>query len=160
MSLIVRRTRKAIWAAGAVDDERRRRAISELARSDDDTDGLSVYEIADERERELVIAATACARGNDEGIDFLELPKEEVERHGAITATPGATPVPAANELHRVLDWAPAQLERMALDLLEGGATVERYSRTFVRRALCGLEPSVVEGDAAAALLARVRSRG
>lgn len=83
--------------------------------------------MTNDEEGELVVAAIACSRASDTPVDVLEIPREVLEQYGVISSTEGTTPVPAANRLHRSLDWDAATLERLATDLFGERA------KTFVR---------------------------
>ena len=112
-----------------------------------------------DEERELVVAAIACLRASDDPVDLLEVPREVVERYGPITSTSGTTPLPAANELHRSLDWDAETLERLASDLFDASAAATRTKPADVRAAVRKLDPNAVEGDRARAFVEAQRAK-
>lgn len=145
MSYLLRRTRKAVWSG---DTRSREAAANEFARTDQDTDGLSVFEVGTDDERALVVAAVACERENVGRVDLMELERGELERYGAIAKTPekGTTPVPGANQLHCSLDWDADTLRRLAEDLYDEGRAPREYGPTAIRDALRSLDPDLVLG--------------
>src|SRR5262245_61463402 len=111
MPILLRRVRsRAVWTTAPVTEEAREGAMAEFRRGPHDDDGISVYEADDAASELLVVAAIACARGNDNVIDLLEIDRTIAETFGEVKKTPGTTPVLRANELHRSLDWDPPQL--------------------------------------------------
>ncbi|SRR6266545_1159364 len=99
MSFLLRRTRRAVWIGAGRDREA---AIREFERRDEDTDGLSVFEVEDEGERLTIVAAIACERENCDRVDLIEMERAFVEQYGQVKPTPekGTTPVPEANQKH------------------------------------------------------------
>src|SRR5262245_46028792 len=104
MSYLLRRTRRGVWFG---DRRSRDAAVQEFARRVEDADGLSVFEVENDKERALVVAAIACERQNCDRVDFIEVERSVVEQYGIVARTPekGTTPLPAANQLHCSLDW-------------------------------------------------------
>lgn len=159
MTVLVRQTKKSIWSGGPPDEERRQKAIDSFRRREADTDGLSVFEVSGDEERELVIAAIACSRTNDDPVDLLEVPRDVLERYGSITPTTGTTPVRSANELHRSLDWDSATLERLANDLFDESVAAKRTKPADVRAAVRKLSLDAVDGERACAFVEAQRTR-
>lgn len=85
MGILLRQTKKSIWSGEPPDEQRRPGALEAFRRHAEDTDGVSVFEIANARERELVIAAIACSRTSDDPIDFLEVSRDMLEQYGPIS---------------------------------------------------------------------------
>ena len=158
MSYLLRRTRKAAWV-GATRD--RDDAVREFARSEADTDGLSVFEVESDEQREAVVAAIACERQNTGRIDIIEVAREEVERFGRVDRTPdkGTTSVPAANRLHCSLDWDAATLRRFAGQLFDENLSVREYAPPAVRTILRGIDLDAVVGDDALAFVEQEKAR-
>ena len=159
MGVLLRQTRKSTWSGDPPDEQRRQLALETFRRTEEDTDGLSVFEVVDARERELVIAAIACARASDAPIDFLEVSREFLEQYGTIAPTPGTTPLPAANALHRSLNWDRETLERLAMDLFERQQAAVRTKSADVRAAVSKLGPDDVEGERARTFVMRQREK-
>lgn len=105
MPLILRLTKRSAWPADGSADAREQ-AVAEFHRRPVDTDGVSVFEVETQAERELVIAAIACGRlKDDRPVDLIAVDRSVVERYGSIAVTLGGSPVGRANLLHRSLDW-------------------------------------------------------
>jgi hypothetical protein len=146
MSFLLRRTRRIVW----VGQERSRElAVVEFARTDEDADGLSVFEVENDEQRQLIVAAIACERKNVGRVDMIEIERDVIERYGPVAQTPekGTTPVPAANLLHRSLDWDPATLQRMAEDLFDAGTRPREFATLAVRAAVRTLDAAAVVGE-------------
>lgn len=143
MSFIVRRTSQAKWVGAGRDVDA---AKGELTRSDADTDGLSVFEVTSDAERELVVAAIACGRQNTSPVDLIEVEREEIERYGKVTNTPGDghTPLAGANALHRSLDWTQAELDKLAAALFAKNAAPRRYKTQEVKGILARLDATAI----------------
>ena len=141
------------------DDDQRARAVKTFERRDVDTDGVSVFEVEDERDRSLVVAAIACARVDDKPVDFIEVSRDVIEEYGPITRTPGTLPVPAANVLHRCLDWDAETLRRLAEDLCEAKVVGRRVASKEVRALVATLDPSEVTVEESVAFIVRMRER-
>jgi hypothetical protein len=156
LAILLRRTRYAVWSGP---DRNLGSALGELARSDVDTDGLSVFEVSTDDDRRVVIAAMACIRGNCNRVDVIEIPREIAEKFGVVARTPeaGTTPVTAANALHCSLDWAPEQLRALATWLFENEVAAVKYPPSAVRAAVSALSAADVEGEMAKALVAAER---
>lgn len=149
MAILLRQNEEGDMGGRATDDGRREDAIDTFRRRDVDTDGLSVFEVSTDEERDLVVAAIACSRASDNPVDLLEIPRAVIESYGAIAVTPGNTPVSAANRLHRSLDWDAAMLQRLAIDLFNAGAQATRVKSADVRSAVRRLAADAVEGERA-----------
>lgn len=156
MALIVRMARRGAWASGAPGVEHRK----DFERRKVDEDGLSVYEVSVEQGTELreVVAGIACARGKLEHVDVLFLPSKFVTSFGGLTTTPGDTPVPAANELHRSLDWDEPDLHKLADAAKAAGYEVCRIPRAAVVAAVAATDARLVVGAAAQALVGAARA--
>lgn len=140
-------------------DDQLEEALKTFTLRDHDTDGLSLYEVSTEADRRTVLAAIACVRDNaDKPLDWLEIPRETIEKYGAVVSSAGTTPVARANALHRSLDWAQHDLDRLARELYSEALAAKRYSAAQVRSALVALDEADVD-EAARALLAAVRAR-
>jgi len=160
MGVLLRLTKQTVWSGAPADAARRDEAVKTFQRREEDTDGLSVYEIENDAERELVIAAVACDRLNEKKpIDLLEVPRELVERYGAIEVTEGTTHVPAANKLHRSLDWDAATLEHLAESLFEAQATARRYRAADIRAAVRKLDVEAVVGEEVKAFVRDLKAK-
>ena len=117
--------------------------------------GLSLWEYGqpDDEQHRLIVAALTCERfrrlglGKVDKIDFLPVDRHVVDEIGSIVVTPGETPVPRANQLHRELQWAPADLEKLARELFAAGTEVSRISATRVRGIVSWLDPADVDDD-------------
>jgi len=70
MGVLLRLTKQTIWSGDAPDAARREGAVLTFRRREEDTDGISVFEVADDAERELVVAAIACGRVNEKPVDL------------------------------------------------------------------------------------------
>lgn len=112
-----------------------------------DTDGISVFQVTNDTDRNNVVAAIACQRGNTNPVDFIEIPEQMLAEYGVATPTDGCTPLVAANALHRSLDWSNDKLEQLADRLLDEGVPPRRYSRLDVRAAIRALDLNSVEGE-------------
>jgi hypothetical protein len=152
MSFLLRRTRKSVWVGDA---RNREEAAQEFQRSEQDTDGLSIYEVENDEERRSVAAGVACQRGNCSRIDFIEISREVVERYGTISSTPknGTTPVPKANAMHCSLDWDNATLRRMAEYIFDQKIELRVFAPQDVRAALGLLDATAVVGELAQAFV-------
>lgn len=122
-----------------------------------DTDGLSVFEVETEEQRGTVVAAIACDRQNMSRVDLMEVSREQVESYGPIERTPaqGNTALPAANELHRSLDWDAPTLRRFAEDLFDGRREPREYAPAVVRALVRNLDPATLVGEDAQAFVRR-----
>jgi hypothetical protein len=150
MTLLLRRAKKSLWTGDTSDPKKRAGAIESFERRAEDTDGVSVFEVTTEAEKCLVVAAIACDRGKDDPVDLLEIPRELAEEYGPIVPTEGTTAVPAANGLHRSLDWSAERLRTFAERLFDAGLAAKRHSSPAVREAVAKLDPEKdVEADAA-----------
>lgn len=159
MAFILRKVRRASWLAATPQDPAiRQRALDDFRRSPDDTDGLSVYEVSTQEERDLVTAAFACSVGRVDTMDFLEIPREMVEQYGLIAETIGGMPIPAANALHRSLNWSPEILAAFAAAIFDARVPPVRRSKADVRASLARLDPDAVEGEQARTLVLAART--
>jgi len=152
MSFLVRRTRKAVWV-GATRD--RAEAVTEFARDDVDSDGLSVFEVTNDAERDAVVAAIACQRTNTGRVDLIEVEREVIERFGEIDDTPdkGTTPLADANRLHRSLDWSDAALQHLAEHLFDSETEPREFAPARVKEIIRRITPEDVIGDEAQAFV-------
>lgn len=149
MSVFLRLAKSSVWTGAPADDARREQARASFRRRAEDTDGLSVFEVSNDSERDTVVAAIACGRKNTDPVDLLEVPPETLAEYGVTVATDGGTPLAAANALHRSLDWTDEKLEQLADRLLQDGAKARRYKPAEVRAKVRALDPSSVEGERA-----------
>jgi hypothetical protein len=159
MGVLLRLTKQTIWSGEPPDAGRREGAVLTFRRREEDTDGISVFEVADDAERELVVAAIACERANEKPVDLLEVPREILERYGRIDPTEGTTFVPAANALHRSLNWDAETLERLADELFESRAAARRYKVPEVRAAVRKLEVDALLGEEAKAFVRELKAK-
>ncbi len=159
MPVLLRLTKQTVWSGEAPDAARREGALETFRRRDEDTDGVSVFEVKDERERELVIAAIACMRNNDRPVDVIEVSREVLETYGKVAPSDGTTPIPAVNRMHRSLDWDGWTLERLAADLFEARLAARRFKVPEVRTAVRALDPDDVEGEDAKEFVRRQRAK-
>lgn len=152
MSYLLRRTRPSVWVGEA---RNRVAAAQEFERTAQDTDGLSLFEAAEEQDCLIIVAAIACDRQNCEKVDVLKLKRAAVEAYGRVDSTPdkGTTSVPAANQLHRSLDWEPAALREMAEAFFDAEEQPHRYARAAVRAAVQALDATTVLGEEAQAFV-------
>jgi hypothetical protein len=159
MSFLLRRTRKAAWVGEA---RRREDAVGEFARSEQDTDGLSVFEVDNAEQRAMVVAAFACERLKTDRIDFIEVERATLERYGEVAKTPerGTMAVATVNALHCSLDWDPSRLRRLAEDLFDQGHAPAEVRRDEVRAALRLIDAEAVVGDEARAFVRAEQARG
>ncbi|MEO8917262.1 MAG: hypothetical protein ABI488_07540 [Polyangiaceae bacterium] len=133
----------------------RESAALEFTRAEQDTDGLSLFEVVTDEDRLVVVAAIACERGNSGRVDLIEVERDIVEGYGPVDQTPekGTTPVPAANRLHRSLDWDPEALRRMADALFEAETEPRAFAPAAVRSAVRSLDATAVIGESAQAFV-------
>jgi hypothetical protein len=73
-------TKQTIWSGATPDGARREGAVLTFRRRPEDTDGISVFEVADDADREIVVAAIACGRANEKPVDLVEVPRAAVLR--------------------------------------------------------------------------------
>ena len=148
MSYLLRSTRRAVWIGGS---RSRESACQEFSRTDQDTDGLSLFEATNDEERLTVVAAIACAHEKCDRIDVIEVECDVVERYGRVDRTPdkGVTPVLEANRLHCSLDWDAAALSKLAEGLFDTGMVPREFDRTAVRAAVRALDPATIVGESA-----------
>ncbi len=133
MSFLIRRTRRTAWTGETRNlDE----AIREFTRSSTDTDGLSVFEVKSDDDRELVVAAIACERENTGAVDWIEIDRAALEEFGAVSHTPdhGQTVIAAVNKLHHSLDWDEATFRALATKLFEECVEPKRYAPSEVKK--------------------------
>jgi hypothetical protein len=158
MSFLLRRTRKSVWVGAA---RSRESAVQEFARTDQDTDGVSVFEATSEEDRLIIVAAIACERENFSRVDLIEVARDTLERYGPVSRTPenGTTPVPAANQLHCSLDWDPPTLSRMAEELFDAGVPPREFATPVVRDAVRSLDASAVIGKGAQLFVSAEQAR-
>jgi hypothetical protein len=158
MSYLLRRTRRAVWVG---EDRSREAAAQELSRTDQDTDGISLFEVTNDEERLTIVAAIACARENCDRVDVIEVERDAVERYGRVDRTPdkGMTPVPEANRFHCSLDWDAAALLQLAEGLFDAGTAPREFDRTEVRWAVRSLDPGKVVGESAQAFVRAEQAR-
>ena len=111
MSFLIRRTRRTAWTG---DTRNLDEAIREFSRSSTDIDGLSVFEVKSDDDRELVVVAIACERENTGAVDWIEIERATLEEFGDVSDTPdhGQTAIAAVNKLHHSLDWDEPSFER------------------------------------------------
>lgn len=152
MSYLLRRTRRSVWMG---ETRNRVLAIQEFARTDQDTDGVSVFEVANEEDRRIIVAAIACERESCSRVDVVEVERDVVERFGPVARTPdkGTTPLPAANGLHCSLDWPPGALSSMAEALFDAQTVPREFGSPAVRIAVRSLDAGTVVGDSAQAFV-------
>jgi hypothetical protein len=142
----LRRVTFARWQGQSpVTNEARAVARGDFALGEADIDGLSVFEADDTEDRQIVIAAIACARKNVDNVDLLEISDVEVRAFGTVVATPGGYPVPRANRLHRSLPWDQGTLNVLADRLLDLGRRATRYRKPDVKEAVAAIAVEEVQ---------------
>lgn len=110
--------------------------------------GLSVFEVATDEEKGLLLAAWACRKTSDEAVDYIEVERSLVERRGSIVRDgEGDTPVPAANALHCTLPWSQSELDALVVDLFAAGVSVTRCARPALRSLIASLDPGRMPND-------------
>jgi hypothetical protein len=143
---LIRQARRSIWTGEEVVQESRRiDARATFARRPVDTDGVSMFAIDHDEQVELVVAAYACSKMDCDKIDLLRIEDDEIVAFGEVCRVGGTTPVPAANALHRVLDWTDEALARLVDLLLEKRRKSTRYPANRVRAAVLRLGPNGVD---------------
>lgn len=159
MSFLLRRATYAAWqGVRPASDDQRNAAHADFTLSEADTDGLSLFEVEDDMERRLVVAAIACGRKNTGNIDLLEITDAEIKAFGEASRTPGTSPVARANELHRSLAWEQPTLLALADRLLVRGCQAIRYKKADVKAAVAALVMADVEPGPAREWVATLRS--
>ena len=136
------------WEARSPSPEDTAAVRADFVRREEDTDGLSVYEVETDEDRQIAVAAFAVARGNTGQIDVIEVDREIIERFGTLTRTSAQSSVLKANELHRSLDWTQERLHRLAEELQRQQPRVTRYKPTQVKAAVAKLGDEEVTADA------------
>lgn len=164
MTYLVRRTNRNAWSGAAtVTNEQRAGARTTFLRKDEDTDGVSVFEVSDETNERVVVAAIALSRRppNESAIDLLPVELEEAAQFGPVNPTPelGRTPVACANRLHRSLDWSQDRLNALADLLLEHRRTAIHHGRADVRAAVSKLDPGEMAREDAREFVSKLRGR-
>jgi hypothetical protein len=136
----VRRVTFARWQGHLpATDEDRAAGRRDFVLGEADTDGLSLFEVDEEADRRLVLAAVACGRRNLSTVDLLEITDPEIRAFGTAVATPGGYPVARANRLHRSLPWEQAMLNALADHLQDLGRRAVCHARTQVKAAVAEL---------------------
>lgn len=161
MPFFLRRVALAHWTGKLpVSDEQRAGARGDFTLGEDDSDGLSLFEVAEVAEKDLVVAAIACGRRNLGNVDLLEIADGEVRRFGDVVETPGGYPVARANVLHRSLPWTQALLNDLADRLLERATVATRYNKARVRAAVLALSLDDVDEGICRNWIAGVKAAG
>lgn len=150
-----RRAKRPSWTGSwPVTDEQREKARADFRRTHADTDGLSLYAVADLDAVGLVVAAIACDRGSEKDyIDALLVPENEIALFGSPTHTPqcGLMPIERVNLLHYSLAWDHEDLEKLADHLIALHLEAVRFQAATVRNVLRALDPTdIAEGPARA----------
>lgn len=150
MPLLVRLVSFAAWPGEPlVEPARVGRAIGDFSLRVGEQ-GLSLWEATSPYEKCLFVVARACTKQRVEKIDFLEIDDTNILSIGSITPTPGDSPVPKANRLHRELRWDAARLRRLAERLIENRAQAQRVKRAVVSQILRCIDLREVNGQAQA----------
>jgi hypothetical protein len=155
----LRRVAFASWQGQSpVNDEQRAAGRRDFVLSDADTDGLSVFEVQEDVERRLIVAAIACRRRNLANVDLLEIADAEIRTLGEVVQTPGDYPVARANRLHRSLPWEQSTLNALADRLLDAPRRAARYRRADVKAAVTSLTMEDVDSGPYREWLASVKA--
>lgn len=140
---------------GVVDEERRTKARRSFELRTGEA-GLSVYLAPSEAEQPLIVAAIACLRFNNtrdplepqNHVDLLPIDVEVVERFGVVEQTPGETPLPRANALHRELRWKQERLWELAeYSFSTLRVQAQRFDKKRLRAILAELDPHEVDEE-------------
>ncbi|MBI2390493.1 MAG: hypothetical protein HYV09_12965 [Deltaproteobacteria bacterium] len=132
------------------------RARKDFVRRPVDSDGLSVFEVTCDEDRQLVLAARACQNASDAALDYLEVDRELVAAIGPLLPSVGGTPVAAANGLHRSLDWSQSQLDELAARVFAADVSALRVTSADLRRAIAALDPAGITDEDVRAFVARI----
>ncbi len=155
MSIIIRIVVKRTAWVGEDRDLERARADFQLAA--DDADGLSVFELATDDDRRVVIANQAISRRSSGAMDLLEVPREVVARLGPIVPTRVGAVLVAADELHRSLPWEQSQLDALAELAFTSNAPVVRWAPAAVKAAVSVVDPQSIDDPQRRAFVERCR---
>jgi hypothetical protein len=161
MRFLLRLATKASWPGGEPNLDR---AIGEFRLREGES-GISVWAYQSDEELHLIVAAISCARlakgDRIDKVDFLPIPNDLAEKFGAVTSTPGVTPVARANLLHRELVWPQDALDKLARALFDAGCSVTRVPKSEARARVLELtSQDVADAPAREAIeLERARAR-
>jgi hypothetical protein len=104
--------------------------------------GLSLYEYSSNAERELAIAGFVAIKRRVRKVDYVSFDRGLAESIGEVSSTPGDTPIPKANLLHRELLWDQERLHRLADLLFERKVAACRVEPADVKLLLRKIDPA------------------